>query len=181
MVILFVIVILAGTAFLIMKGRRERKNETVTGANWDPLAYTKAVYKEFEALVKDLPQDYQGIISDITIDIKPAAKLFSASTNGFTQTEMLMLEEQYKERILNQQKPVRDVAFYAITLAIARHYIKMDSAIAPAPSYLARVYELCCLCISNLERNGFYPAAEAAEHRAWFRGQFQEKYGITLQ
>lgn len=161
---LLVVAVLAVTAFLIINGRKNKKNTDVAGANWDPMAYTKAVVTEFEALCKEMPDEFQDILTTITPDIKPSGKVFSRETDGMRQTELLILEEKYKDKLVKANRSRREVAFYAIAMAIVRHYQK-NTAVAPSEEYSRKVKTLYFRCIEELEKTGFYTAEEAAELR----------------
>lgn len=160
MIIVLAIATIAVTAFLIINGRKNKKNTDIAGANWDPLAYSKAVAIEFENLCKEIPDEFQDILSTITNDIKPTTKVFSRTTDGVKQTEMLIVEGKYKEKLVNENRSKREVAFYAIEMALVRHYQK-DTAIAPSEEYSRKVKTLYFRCIDELEKSGFHTPEEA--------------------
>ena len=167
MVIILAIATIVVTAFLIISGRKNKKNTDIVGANWDPMAYTKAVVKEFEVLCKEMPDEFQDILTTITPDIKPSGKVFSRETDGVRQTEMLILEGKYKQKLADENRTKRETAFYAIAMALVRHYQK-DTAIAPSEEYSRKVKTLYYRCIDELESTGFYTAEEAAELKATY-------------
>ena len=157
-----VFAILALTAFIILNGRKNKKNTDVAGANWDPMAYTKAVMTEYDQLCKEMPDEFQDIIAAISPDIKPTGKVFSRETSGMKQTEMLILEEKYKEKLVSANRSKREVAFYAMAMGIVRHYQK-ETAIAPSEEYSNKVKTLYFRCIDELLKTGFYTDDEATE------------------
>lgn len=177
---IIVAAILLFTFLLIVKKRKEKNSTDIKGANWDPSAYSKAVYAEFEKLAADMPAEYKGILEDITPEIKPTTKLFSRNTDGVTQTELLIIEGEYKQKLADEQKSMDEVVLFAVASAIVRRYFKHKQGAMTPPSYLARVTELYFLCLDKLERAAFYSSDEAAELSTLFAEQMQEKYGYEV-